>query len=224
MSGKEKIRLHVESLFISAPKTRRALELKEEFISNLDERYQDLIAQGKSEEEASQIVIDGIGDVEELLQGLRENDVLSPASIQQQRKKSALLISVAVGLYIISFIFPAFFSISGFHQLGESLGVALMFICWGVATGLLIYNGMSKPKYVKAEETVVEDFKEWSQEKKAGKAVYKSIQSIVWLLAVVGFFLLMWFAHAYAVAWLIFILAAIINQIIKLIFTYKGEE
>ena len=223
MSGKEKIRVHVEMLFASTPKTKRSLELKEEFISNLEERYQELTAQGLGEEEAATIVIEGIGDVEELLQGLETQDVFSPALIQQQRKKSALFISIAVALYIISFIFPIFFN-DMFPGPLESLGPILMFICWGIATGLLIYNAMSKPKYIKKEETVVEDFKEWSQEKKANKSIYRSLQSIVWLLAVVAFFALMWFSRAYSVAWLVFILAAIVNQIIKLIFTYKGDE
>ena len=29
------------------------------------------------------------------------------------------------------------------------------------ATGLLIYNGMTKPHYSRADDTIVEEFKEW---------------------------------------------------------------
>ena len=44
---KEKIRKHINELFKDAPKTRRAVELKEEMAQNTIEKYEDLIAEGQ---------------------------------------------------------------------------------------------------------------------------------------------------------------------------------
>ena len=43
-------------------------------LSDLEEKYQDLIANGKNEKEAYQEVIGGIGDVDELLEELKKYD------------------------------------------------------------------------------------------------------------------------------------------------------
>lgn len=221
----EKIRNHVEDLFRDAPGTRRATELKEELIANLMDRYNDLITQGRDEETAYGIVITGIGDVEELIKGLREQDVFDVVQVQKQRQKSAVLISIGVGLYIVSFIFPIMFGMSvgmgtgGIDQM--VYGVVLMFVCWAIATMLIIYNAMSKPKYVKLDETIVEDFKEWKLEKGQKNELQRAVQSIVWMIATILFFCIGFFANAFHVAWLVFILAVIVNQIIKLAFIYR---
>ena len=48
----EKIRKEVNVLFQNAPNTKRANDLKDEIISNAEDKYEDLIKQGKSEEES----------------------------------------------------------------------------------------------------------------------------------------------------------------------------
>lgn len=219
-----KIREHVEYLFQGAPRTARAVELKEELIANLLDRYADLIQQGNDEEDAYSIVVAGIGDVEELIRGLQEQEVFNPANIQEQRQRSALLISIAVALYIVSFIFPTVFFFIADHT-GKDFpmvfGVILMLLCWAAATGLLVFNSMSKPKYVKMEETIVEDFKEWKQIKRNSETLGKSIQSVVWTLTVPLFLVLGFAFNAWHPGWLVFVLAPAVNQIIKLVFLYR---
>ena len=68
---KEKIRKHINELFKDAPKTRRAVELKEEMAQNTIEKYEDLIAEGHKEEDAFRIVVGSIGDVTELFEDLK---------------------------------------------------------------------------------------------------------------------------------------------------------
>ena len=66
----EKLRCYIDDLFANAPSTVRAVELKEELYQNLTDKYNDLIAQGKSEESAYNIAIASIGDVDSLISGL----------------------------------------------------------------------------------------------------------------------------------------------------------
>lgn len=222
-----KIRDHVEYLFQSAPRTPRAVELKEELIANLIDKYEDLLRQGETEEAAYGIAIAGIGDIDELVQGLREQEVWNPAGIQAQRQRSALLVAVAVGLFIASLIFPTilgYFSSLFGTRFFSMIGFSLMILCIATGVGLLVYNQRSKPRYVKMEETIVEDFKEWKINKENRAALSNTIQSIIYIGSVplylfIGIFLGMW--HP---GWLIFLLAPLLGQIVRLVFIYKEGE
>jgi len=216
---KDQLRKHVESLFQEAPQTKRAVDLKEELISNLQDRYTDLLEQGKEPEVAYQIALAGIGDVDELLKGLRGQDVFDAAALQRRRSKSALLVSLAVALYIISFV-PVIL----LGSMGNAVeGACLMFLCWAAGTFCIIYNVMSRPKYVRADETIVEEFKEWQQEKTHRDNVRKRIYSIVWMTALLAFIAIGYFFGAFHLAWPVFVLALVVNQIIRLIFIYREE-
>lgn len=66
----EKLQKRVDDLFKNAANTKRAEELKEELMANLIDRYNDLTESGKSEEEAIDITIEGIGDINELIRSI----------------------------------------------------------------------------------------------------------------------------------------------------------
>lgn len=219
-----RIREHVESLFQGAPRSTRAIELKEEFISNLNDRYVDLIQQGESEENAYALVIAGIGDIQELINGLHEHEMFSPVNIQMQRQRSALFISMSVGIYIISLIFPFIFEEVFNLRNGMAIGSILMLICWAGATALLVFNAMSKPKYVKVEETIIEDFKEWKSESVKKNSLYKTIQGMIWTITVPLYCIIGVAFDAWHPGWLIFLLAPALNQVVRLIFLYREEK
>lgn len=65
---KQNIRAHVQSLFRGAALTMQNAELKEEILQNTLEHYEDLLAEGKSEQEACELAIAGIGDVSQLIE------------------------------------------------------------------------------------------------------------------------------------------------------------
>ena len=97
---KEKITKHINELFRDAPKTRRAVELKEEMTQNTIEKYEDLLGEGCQEEDAFRIVVDSIGDVTELFEDLKDRSLfLLP---EEQRRKRAVLKAAAVGIYIFA--------------------------------------------------------------------------------------------------------------------------
>lgn len=221
----DKIREHVEFLFQGAPVNARAIELKEEVIANLIDRYNDLISQGETEEVAYHIAIDGIGDVAELIQGLREPQMWDSYSMQNARQRSALLVAIGVGLIIMSAIFPLFFmflSQNTGYMLYE-LGACLMVLFVAIGIGVLIYNQKTKPQYMKTNDTIVEDFKEWNSKHKKSASTLRTIQSIIWTSTVPTFLFLGIFFHAWSRAWLIFVMAPAATQIVKLIYQSREE-
>lgn len=215
----DRLRNKVDELFANAPKTRRANDLKEELLANLTDKYNDLIAAGKSEEDAYNIVIGGIGDVDELLRGLKENDVFNYEQMQKERKKYALTLSISIGLYIVSVIVL----LLGVEVFGDSgvISVCLMLAIIAVATCLIIYSSISRPKYVKEDESMVEEFKEWKSVHSERNKILQSIKSIMWTLIVVIYLTISFAFGIWAFSWIIFIIGAALERIIVLIFQLK---
>lgn len=215
----EKFRGRLDELFENAPQTNKARELKEELLANLLDKYNDLISSGKSEDEAFNITIAGIGDIDELLRGLKENDIFNYKQMTEDRKKSALIISVSIGLYIMSVVILIL--CSEVFKINDEIAVCIMLTMDAVATCLIIYNAVSRPKYIKSDNTIVEEFKEWKSSNNAEKEVIKSIKSIMWLVIVALYFLLSFTLGIWAFSWVIFIIGAAIDRIITLTFQIR---
>lgn len=210
----DKIRNYIDELFINSPKNKKIRELKEELLLDLEEKYNDLIKDGKKETEAYNEVIAGIGDIDELI---HINDNLD--DIEESRKKHALLVSICVGIYILAFIVAIILD-EVIHVSDAITGVSFFTLC-GLATCILVYSSMSKPKYIKQDDTMVEEFKEWKSTKNNNKAIRKSISSIVWTLILAIYFIVSFATMAWYITWVLFIIGWLIESIVDLIFSVK---
>lgn len=215
-----KLRNYIDDLFENVPKTKKIKELKDELSANLIEKYNDLLVEGKSEEDSYNIVIAGIGDVSELIEQVRDNSCNK--SLQEKEcKRSAKLLAIAVMLYIISVI-PVV--LLGSLGLGE-IGIVLMFLCIGSATGLIVYRNASTPDYLKADETLIEEFKEWKSKKRNKSSLKNAINTALWPLTVAIYLVVNIFFGIWSISWLIFIIAYAIENLIEAVFEYKeGKE
>ncbi|MDE5950360.1 MAG: permease prefix domain 1-containing protein, partial [Acetatifactor sp.] len=96
----------MDQLFENAPVNRRTLELKEELIANAMEKYNDLTLRGYSEDEAFQLVVGSIGDVQQLFAEMGTDDDYSQAYYLQWAKeaqeKKAALTAVSAGLFLLA--------------------------------------------------------------------------------------------------------------------------
>lgn len=139
-----KLRDYIENLFACAPRTKQAYELKEEIIRNTIERYQDFLAEGKSEGESYNLAIAGIGDINELLEALGAAPInerkYSDEKLSVIKSRNSVFKSIAIALYILC-VTPCI--IFGETSV-QNIGPALMFYMISTATGLLIYAKMTK--------------------------------------------------------------------------------
>lgn len=206
----EKLRKYIDDLFANAPSTVRAVELKEEMYQNLTEKYNDLIAEGKSEESAFNIAVASIGDVDSLIGGLSSEKRVES---EKSQKPSAIFISVAIALYILSPVPVILFE--------QEIGVVFLFLFAAIATALLIYNGVTRERYVKSDDTMVEDFKEWKQNSKQKNKAASSIIGSFWLIAVCVYIVVSFLTGAWHITWIIFLIAAALASLIRGIFMLK---
>ena len=218
----EKLREYVDSLFNGTVQTKKAVELKEEMIRNLHDKYNDLISEGKTPEAAYNIAVSGIGDVSGLLRELESDDHYAPDKheLEIARRRSAMFTAVAVMVYILS-ILPLIV----LAQLGvrhyERIGLPFIIIMVAFATGLLVYNNMTKPKLFKGSDTMVEEFREWQSGTQDRKSLRRSISSALWALITVVYFIVSFATRAWHVTWIIFIMGAAVEAFINIFYTIK---
>lgn len=211
----ERIRAYVESLFRNTPPSQQTVELREELIQNLIEKYNDFLAQGKSEEAAYNIAIASIGDISGLLADLggtpvyAEQPPVVPQISDEQRRRSGIITAVAVCLYILCVV-PCII-------IQNDWGAVVMFIMVAAATGLLIYNSSLNKKYVPQTDTVVGDFQQWRQVNGHKQQIFNVISTVLTVLTIAGYFLISFGTGAWYITWLIFLIAAAVRKVVKII-------
>ncbi len=214
----EKLRKYVDGLFQETPQTKKVVELKEEMLQNLIEKYRDLISEGKSEEAAFNIAVAGIGDINELVKDM--NKVRSTVDVAAMKQKSAMLTSIAVMLYILSIVPLLLFLRNPYALVNGVIGFIVMIT---LATGLLIYNGMTKPNYVKVDDTMVEEFMAWKKEKEDKRATRISISVALWSLILALYFIISFTTFAWYITWIIFVIGVAIEAIINIVHSIRKK-
>lgn len=215
----KRIENHINELFKYAPKTPQAEEVKSEILSNTLEKFNELKAEGKDDETAVAIAISYIGNVSELINEYsKDRDAIEMRqSVEKHKARQAMLLSVAVALYIMCVI-PVI--VSG--EFGnEIMGVCMMFIMIAVATGLIIYRSATKKLYtVEGAPTVVPFVEPISKEAKKRSIIRKNVMSAMWTIVVAVYLLVSFLTGAWHITWIIFIIAGAASSLIEAVFDY----
>ena len=143
---------------------------------------------------------------------VEEVRIENTTTYQNYNRKKALFTTVAVMLYILSVVVIIFFSTV---LRSPIVGVCVFFIVIAVATGLLIYIEMMKP---------------FTNEKKKEKVLtredrlYKRITSVLALFVLAIYLIVSFLTMAWGVTWILWIVYALLTEIIKLGFSLKGVD
>jgi len=220
----DKLRRYIDGLFARTAPTIKAIELKEEMLQNLNDKYNDLITEGKTPEAAYNIAIAGIGDVSGLLEELEgeemEFDENFYYNLEVSRQKNAMLTAAAVMTYILS-ILPLIILTMFESRFAAHIGVPVMFIMIAAATGILIYNNMTKPKILKNRDTMVGEFREWQADAHDRKALRRAMSSALWSVLVALYFIISFWSGAWHLTWIAFLIGAAIEAVLNIFFTLK---
>lgn len=212
----KRIEAYVDELVANAKNESYILDIKEELLANLNEKYEDLINNGKSEDEAYILVISGIGDIDSLLKDIGGSPQYQPLEIEKNQQKRGILISIGIALYILSLIPIILFS--GIRN--SDLDVVLFIAFCAVATGFVAYgNSIGKSKYVKANNTFVEEYKEKVASDSNKTKLKHTITSSMWSFIAVFYLAISFITSWWHVTWIIFLIGAFVQQLILYVFS-----
>ncbi len=210
---KERIRRYIESVFDQAPKTKQAMELKEEILQNILDKYDDLIAEGVSEEVAYNNAIASIGNVDELFDTLQmqmDEFYQYPAyELDKRRQRSAAIIALAVMMYIVSFIPVILFDDS-------PIAICMMFLIIALATGMIIYDQKTKIRHPKLD--MMQEYEAWQEKHDDTKKLRRAITSCMWLIITAFYFWISFTTGSWHITWITFLIGSAIEEMIKALF------
>ena len=193
---------YIDLLFAGNPE---AADIMEEILQNTLDRYDDMIAQGRTPEAAYSLAISGIGDISEILRGSPAQAEVSaapvqPAESEEQKSRRKLQRSIAVALYILCAV--PLFCIPG------RLGLSLLLILVALATALIIFSGKNEEKQTPAELTPQQKLR-------------KSINTLIWTIGTILYFVISFTTMAWHITWLIFPLLGAIEGLVSAIADLK---
>ena len=165
----ETILNYLETMFASLPQTSEVFRAKQELAAMMEDKYNELLAEGKSDNEAVGIVISEFGNLKELAEELGIQDIYT----EDEKKPEGRYVgdtevrdylswtkrgSRGIGFGVMLCIFSPILLIllAGMQEAGMievsdalvvALGVGVLLILVAVAVGFFIYYGISIEKY-----------------------------------------------------------------------------
>ena len=154
------IKNYLDNMFRNLPNTEEVRKAKAELLQMMEDKYEELISEGKTDNEAVGIVISEFGNLDELAESLgiseavAENPDESKPMLSMDRVKEylamnsqrSILVPLGIALCIFSVAFNILADLIPYINL-EALGVSSMFLAIGAAVGLFIYSGIRKKEF-----------------------------------------------------------------------------
>lgn len=204
---REQLEQYVNLLFAGTPDSE---DMQQEILQNTLDRYDDLIDQGKNPEAAYRLAIAGIGDISELL-GNDPSPATKTVVLEISKKKTGKkqLRAAAIALYIASVI-----PVVALGNIGSGvIGVCLMLFMVAAATAMIIMSSVGEASA-----------KEKSTEKEPNHPVYKAYKSLSGAITLAVYLLVSFWTQAWHITWLVFLISAAIDGIVRAIFDLKEAK
>ncbi len=170
----ETIKNYLDNMFASLPKTARVLDLKNNILSNMEEKYNELKRQGKSENEAIGIVISEFGNIDELVSELgiqKDDQSKSQPLVTRDEVENYLVVKKATGIQVgigvfLCILAPALLILISNLLLDGTIanklpssaegipGLIVLFVLIAIAVGIFIFSGMNFERYSYMEKGV----------------------------------------------------------------------
>lgn len=186
-------------------------DIRQEILQNTLDRYDDLIAQGKSPEVAYRQAISGIGDINEIL-SQEQTFACPPRSTQPRQepeqepeqepdssvKKMMRILSIA--LFILCPVPVLLFDEFGFDNLGVCCTLAIA----AVATALLLLGKKDAPGNADGQESTEYTHSRAAVSPATRETLHKGVKKLIWAIGLAAYFIVSFATGAWYITWVIF--------------------
>lgn len=161
---------YLENMFLQLPKTPEVLRAKQELGNMMEDKFQELIAEGRKENEAVGIVISEFGNLEELAEELGISQVVNHQNVErdtsryvdreeaeafiEMSRRTSIWVSFGVMLCILSPCALIYIgTLQDYSKNGISEGMIVLFglipllLLVAIAVVMFCWNGMKMEKY-----------------------------------------------------------------------------
>lgn len=196
-------------------------DIRQEILQNTLDRYDDLVAQGKSPESAYRQAISGIGDINEILSG--EQTFTAPPRTSEPEPEAdtptkKLMRAIAIALYILCAVPLIILSQFGLDNLGLCCTLAVV----AVATVLILLGRKNGSEDDAPERTASAQTREVPLS--GGQELRKSIKGLIGAIGLAAYFIVSFATGAWYITWVIFpIIGAVEGLVIACLDLTEGN-
>ena len=167
MGVMETLRNYLETMFANLPNTAEVNRAKQELWTMMEDKYNELILEGKTENEAVGTVISEFGNLEEIAEAIGLQKVMETydepnvrlLTLQEAKDfvfdsaRRQTMIAVAVLLFIISPVGPivgsAFTDIGILHigNILQAIGIIFMFLAVAIGVGIIVVSSLQMKEW-----------------------------------------------------------------------------
>lgn len=212
----EQIREYIEAIFIGLPKNREIVELRQNMLENMEEKYHELIENGLSEDEAVGSVIRSIGTARELKMELgieeTELDEEKLEAIAASQVTENLGSKVGMGILFSGFLYvcsPIIYMIWGRFFGNDVMAFFSVMTVLLIASVNLMYwlsrNYSEKRRLKKIRNGEVD----WM------KSSNRELYPFIWSSASAIFLVLGFVFNLWQIAWIVFPVAAALGNFFR---------
>ena len=201
--------------------TENCEDIRQEILQNTLDRYDDLVAQGKSPESAYRQAISGIGDINEILSG--EQTFTAPPRTSEPEPEvdtptKKLMRAIAIALYILCAVPLIILSQFGLDNLGLCCTLAVV----AVATVLILLGRKNGSEDDAPERTASAQTREVPLS--GGQELRKSIKGLIGAIGLAAYFIVSFATGAWYITWVIFpIIGAVEGLVIACLDLTEGN-
>ncbi len=183
-------------------------DIKQEILQNTLDRYDDLIAEGKSPEAAYRLAITGIGDINEILGSTPQNPSHpTPAAEEADTPERKQKRAVAIAFFILSPVPLFILSEFGLDTLGLCLTLAL--VAAGVA--LMSLNSKAEP----ANPSGPYEFNRAETPMTPQQELNKSIGKMIGAIGLAAYLIISFMTGAWHITWVIFPIIGAVKGLVR---------
>lgn len=189
----ETIKNYLENMFLNIPYTEEVIKAKKELYQMMEDKYNELKTEGKSENEAIGIVISEFGNLDEIAEelGIKESIQIqteqntdgmqltyeSAKAYIEAKTSESIRVAIGVMLCICSPI-GAIVTSNQFDSSSSAIGITMLFSFIAIAVGFFIYNAISMGEYSEIKNSkIILDF-ETIQRLKEQQAEFRPIYAL----------------------------------------------
>ena len=216
----QKIDRYIQALFEDVPRTKKALELKEELLGNMRERYEDYLRDGKSDSEAYSLTVASMGDLDEMIAQVMPDEHFRQEA-QYYRRRSARNTAIAAATYILGAAIVVASALAPWEGV-QILAMVILLVLVAGATALLIYTEMSTPVEYREEEQGDRWMKE-AQRHPGGQTV-KAVMNLYWIVVTTVYLVVSFLTAAWGITWIIWPLAGLLSAIIRTVIALRWQH
>ena len=221
VSMESRIHAHIDNLFIGVAPDARVSEVKLELYMNTTDRYHDLLAEGRSPEEAFRGATERIGDVGEILRSIGislpqdskspQKDQAHPSSPKTKLRRKILRTQ---GCHVITMLMLTFYFILSFTTSAWHITWILFLILPALEN---VYTAIVDLVYAKhPDRAYVAD--------EQGNKLQKNLSGAIWLATLVVYFIVSFtFAH-WHLTWLIFLFGSAAQSLMLILLTLLARR